>query len=155
VVHKTAGAEFDWGGATGEVLWPQDWRPVSGTSNAGSMVMHMTDGQRKFLLTGDIEHNVEASLVDEHAPLASDFLKVPHHGSKTSSTQPFLEAVAPKIAVASVGEGNPFGHPAPSVVERYQHDGIKLLLTDRDGAVTALTDGRELSVHAFVERAKN
>ena len=151
VLHKTASAEFDWGGATGEVLWPQDWHMVAGASNADSMVMHLVDGQRKFLLTGDIERGVESSLVDEHAPLASDFLKVPHHGSKTSSTQPFLEAVAPKVAVVSVGEGNPFGHPAPTVVERYEHDGVRLLRTDRDGAVTALTDGRDLVVRTFAE----
>ncbi|HLV95993.1 MAG TPA: ComEC/Rec2 family competence protein [Candidatus Acidoferrales bacterium] len=150
VVHKTAGAEFDWGGATGEVLWPRDWQPVAGASNNDSLVLHLADGRESFLLTGDIEQKVESSLVDEHAQLASVFLKVPHHGSKTSSTQAFLEAVAPKLAVVSVGAGNPFGHPAPSVVERYQNDGVRLLRTDRDGAVTALTDGREFLVRTFV-----
>jgi competence protein ComEC len=78
---------------------------------------------------------------------------VPHHGSKTSSTQPFLEAVAPKVAVVSVGLGNPFGHPAPIVVERYKEDGVRLLETDRDGAISALTDGRTLLVRTFVEPA--
>jgi competence protein ComEC len=155
VLHETAGAQFDWGGATDRVLWPQDSQMVSGASNADSIVMRLVDGQRRFLLTGDIERGVESSLVDERAPLASDFLKVPHHGSKTSSTEPFLEAVAPKVAVVSVGEGNPFGHPAPNVVERYERDGIRLLRTDRDGAVTALTDGRELLVRTFVEAQRN
>jgi competence protein ComEC len=115
------------------------------------MVLHLADGQQRFLLTGGIEQKVETGLVDEHAALESAFLKVPHHGSKTSSTQPFLEAVAAKVAVVSVGLGNPFGHPAPVVVERYKEDGVRLLETDRDGAMTALTDGRTLLVRTFTE----
>lgn len=58
-------------------------------------------------------------MVDEHAPLAANFLEVPHHGSKTSSTDAFVGAVAPRAALVSVGEGNQFGHPVDSVVERY------------------------------------
>ena len=149
VVHQIAGAQFDWGGAKGELLWPEDSHVIPEKSNNDSLVMRIADGQRAFLLTGDIQQKVEASLVGKGAPLASDFLKVPHHGSKTSSTQPFLEAVAPKIAVVSVGENNPFGHPVAAVLERYAQDGVPLLRTDRDGAVTALTDGRSLLVRTF------
>jgi competence protein ComEC len=149
VLHKTAGAGFDWGSADGEVLWPQDWHALAGASNADSMVMHIADGQRRFLLTGDIEKGVESKLTNDGAPLASDVLKVPHHGSKTSSTQPFLEAVKPKVAIVSVGQYNPFGHPAPSVVERYHKDGVRLLRTDQDGAITVLTNGRDLFVRTF------
>jgi competence protein ComEC len=89
--------------------------------------------------------------VENHAPLAVDFLKVPHHGSKSSSTEAFLAAVAPRVAVVSVGEANAFGHPAQAVVERYEQSGVRLLRTDRDGAVTALTDGHSLEVHTFIE----
>lgn len=149
VLHKAAGAQFEWGGADGKVLWPQGWEAAGEESNNDSLVLHIADGDRSFLLTGDIERKVESSLVDGHDPLASDFLKVPHHGSKTSSSQIFLEAVAPELAVASLGAGNPFGHPAPVVVERYQSDGVRLLRTDRDGAVTGVTDGRELLVRTF------
>jgi len=90
-------------------------------------------------------------LVDEHAPLAANFLKVPHHGSKTSSTDAFVGAVRPSVAVVSVGEGNQFGHPVDSVVERYAQAGVRFLRTDRDGAVTSVTDGHELVVRTFVE----
>jgi competence protein ComEC len=151
VLHEIAGAEFNWGSADGEVLWPQDSHALAGASNADSMVMHIVDGQRKFLLTGDIEKGVESKLTNDGAPLASDVLKVPHHGSKTSSTQQFLEAVDPKLAIVSVGQYNPFGHPAPSVVERYQKDGVRLLRTDKDGAITVSTDGRDLFVRTFVD----
>jgi competence protein ComEC len=89
--------------------------------------------------------------VGEHASLAADFLKVPHHGSKTSSTEAFLAAVAPRVAVVSVGEANSFGQPAEMIIERYARDGIRLLRTDRDGAVTTLADGQSISVHTFAE----
>ena len=87
--------------------------------------------------------------MDDQAPLAATFLKVPHHGSKTSSTAPFLGAVSPQIAVVSVGEANPFGHPAENIVERYEAAGIRLLRTDRNGVVSAITDGKSLTVRAF------
>jgi len=151
IVHETHGMDFDWGGAEGQVLWPEDAAASEKPSNDDSMVMRLGDGTVHFLLTGDIERNAESSIVDENVPLASDFLKVPHHGSKTSSTDGFLAAVAPRVAVASVGESNPFGHPAEPVVERYERAGVRFLRTDRDGAVTALTNGRDLTVSTFAE----
>jgi competence protein ComEC len=63
--------------------------------------------------------------------------------------------VAPRVAVVSVGEANPFGHPAANVVERYKHSGVRLFRTDRDGAVTALTDGKNIVVHPFNEQQPN
>jgi competence protein ComEC len=102
----------------GEVLWPADVSEVDKAANDNSLVMRIQDGAESFLLPGDIEKKVENELVDEHAPLAANFLKAPHHGSKPSSTDAFVGAVAPRVAVASVGEGNQFGHPVDSVVER-------------------------------------
>lgn len=151
IVHETRGDKFGWDGAAGEVLWPVDSSPVTGASNEDSLTLRLEDASVRFLLTGDIQQNVEEALVEEHAPIAADFLKVPHHGSKTSSTEAFVAAVKPRVAVVSVGEANPFGHPAESVVERYEQEGIRLLRTDRDGAVTAVTDGRSLTIHSFAE----
>jgi competence protein ComEC len=113
--------------------------------------MTLDDGIVNFLLPGDIEKKVENELVAEGAPLKADFLKVPHHGSKTSSTDAFVEAVGPKFAVVSVGDGNQFGHPVDSVIERYAAPGVRFLRTDRDGAVTAVTDGQTLTVRTFAE----
>jgi competence protein ComEC len=151
IVHPSQGADFHWQGAACSVLWPPANQPVEKIPNNGSLVMRLSDGRIHFLLTGDIEKRTEEELVAEQAPLAADFLKVPHHGSKTSSTEPFLAAVAPHVAVVSVGESNAFGHPAPEIVERYQRDGVRLLRTDRDGAVTATTDGQTLSVRAYAD----
>jgi competence protein ComEC len=150
VVQKTQGAEADWNSSQAAVLWP----PVTGqgaTPNDASLVLRLSDGQVHILLTGDIEKRTEEKLVEERAPLAADFLKTAHHGSKTSSTEDSIAAVAPRVAVISVGESNPFGHPSESVVERLGQHGVRLLRTDRDGAITAHTDGTNLSVRTYVE----
>lgn len=151
ISHEFAGSKFDWDGVEGRVLWPQDPSATSTASNNNSLVLRLTDGKITFLLPGDVEQKVEAELVHQGESLTADFLKVPHHGSKTSSTEAFLDAVAPKVAVISVGEANPFGQPFPDVVERYHTWGARLFHTDRDGAVTARTDGQSLSIHTYVE----
>lgn len=132
IVQQIQGHDFDWDGIKAHVLWPADISQVAKPSNDNSLVM-------------------ENELVAEDAPLKADFLKVPHHGSKTSSTEAVVTAVAPKFAPVSVGDGNQFGHPVDSIVARYAAAGVRFLRTDRDGAVMALTDGRSLTVRTFSE----
>jgi len=142
--------KFTHGTAGAEVVWP----PAGGagkSSNDNSVVMRLSDGGVHFLLTGDIERRIEDALIAENEALASVFLKVPHHGSKTSSSAEFLAAVALRFAVFSVGAANPFGHPAAAVLERYEQTGASLLRTDEDGAITALTDGSSISVHRYAD----
>jgi len=93
------------------------------------------------LLTGDIEAAAEARLLGGRAPLASTILKVPHHGSRTSSGPAFVAAVRPEVAVLSVGADNRYGLPAPAVEARYRAAGACVLRTDRCGAVTVTLDG--------------
>ena len=150
ILHARSGDKFDWDGVTGQILWPSDSSEAPAASNDDSVVLRLGDGAIHFLLPGDIENGVEKKLVENHEPLRADFLKVPHHGSQTSSTEQFLSSVSPRMAVISVGQGNPYGHPSAEVVGRYQKDGIGLWMTERDGAVTALTDGRILQVSSFV-----
>jgi len=83
--------------------------------------------------------------------LRADFLKVGHHGSKTSTTPDFLAAVSPAIAVISVGAENPYGHPNQSVLDEFRGSGTRLLRTDRDGASSILTDGHTMTVHWFTQ----
>jgi competence protein ComEC len=116
--------------------------------------LRLEDGKESFLLTGAIERAVERSILANDDGLAANFLKVPHHGGKTSSTPPFLEAVHPAIAAISVGEANPFGHPSPDVVDRILAEGTRLYRTDRDGAITATTDGQSLDVRSFLTCAR-
>ena len=108
--------------------------------------MHLQFGQVSFLLTGDIEEPVEGRLVRAGLPLSATVLKSPHHGSKTSSTDAFLEAVAPQIVVISAGQDNKFGHPVPEILERYAEHGFTVLRTDQQGTVELTTDGERLWV---------
>ena len=151
IVEKERGSDYQCGGIEGQVLWPEDISAVPQASNDNSLVMRLKDGAVRFLLPGDIEKKVEATLVNDHSAIGADFLKVPHHGSKTSSIEAFVAAVAPRVAVVSVGEGNQFGHPVEDVAARYAKAGVRFLRTDRDGEVTAITDGHTLEVHTFVE----
>ncbi|MDX1375866.1 MAG: ComEC/Rec2 family competence protein, partial [Burkholderiales bacterium] len=106
--------------------------------NDRSCVLRVRAGARAMLLTGDIERGVEAALVAAFGPaggLRADALLVPHHGSRSSSSAPFLAAVAPRVALAPVGYRNRFGHPHPEVVARYRARGTRRMRTDWDGAI--------------------
>lgn len=118
--------------------------PAHAERNDGSLVLLVTIGARRILVTADIEQPAEAWLADSGLPLRSDALVVPHHGSRSSSSSAFVDAVDPAVAVISVGASNPFGHPAPEVLARYE--GALLLRTDEDGDVTFTSDGAMLRV---------
>jgi competence protein ComEC len=101
----------------------------------------------RVLLTGDITSSAEAGL----APAGIDVFKVPHHGSRSSSSPTLVAAARPRLAVVSVGARNPFGHPHAEVVERYARSGALLLRTDRDGSVHVATDGARVWVRTSRE----
>ncbi len=110
-----------------------------------SMILRMEYGQMSFLFTGDTEAPEEALLLATNPALLDvDFLKVAHHGSDTSTTEAFLAAVTPKVAVISVSDRNSFGHPSPTVCERLKGYHCTVYRTDREGDVIFLTDGTQL-----------
>jgi len=131
-------------GATLEVLAPADDYAAEKVGNNDSLVLRITYGSRSFLLTGDMERGIEARLLASGADLHADVLKVGHHGSRTSSTQAFLDAVSPSVALISAGYENSFGHPHPDVLGRLSARHAAVLRTDLDGLVTARTDGRSV-----------
>lgn len=114
--------------------------------NNHSVVLRLQMGRISFLLPGDIEEPIERRLVLQQAPLAATVLKSAHHGSKTSSSETFLDAVNPQIVVISVGKDNDFGHPSPEVLERYAEHGLTVFRTDEQGTVEFSTDGEQLWV---------
>ena len=117
--------------------------------NETSLTLRLRRGAVGVLLTGDVEARAESSLLGVRDGLSARVLKVPHHGSRTSSSADLLDAVAPQLAVISVGADNRYHLPAPEVEGRYRARGICVLRTDRCGAVTVVTDGRRLDVTTF------
>jgi len=109
--------------------------------NNASIVLRLVYRDVSFLLTGDIEREVETDVLNFGHGIKSTFLKVPHHGSDTSSSEFFVQQVRPAVGIVSVGKYNKFGHPSKEVLERYQAIGTKLYRTDVNGNVTVITDG--------------
>ncbi len=144
------GDRFEIDGVGIEILWPD---PASErlSDNDRSLVLRLSYGRRSILLTGDIEARSETRLAEIGAGLRADVLKTPHHGSKTSTTTPFLDAVRPLHAIISAGRPSPFGHPHPEVLDRLESRRIRIWETGRCGAVTASTDGEDLQVESYVK----
>jgi len=132
-------------GVTAHVLFPDTGGGAAG--NAGSIVARVDYGTVSFLLTGDAEAEAEAVLLSRDVQaLHADVLKLAHHGSVTSSTEAFLQAVSPSIAAASAGRNNRYGHPSPAVTERLETMQIPLAVTAERGAIRFTTNGKTLTV---------
>jgi competence protein ComEC len=109
--------------------------------NRASLVLRVTMGRFDLLLAGDIPVEAEQELLRTGLPLDAAILKVAHHGAGTSTSQAFLEAVDPRLAVISVGAENTFGHPADEVLARLSGADCRILRTDQRGCVEIITDG--------------
>jgi len=123
--------------------------PAKGIAGEASVVLRLSIGQYHFLLSGDIKKRDERKILRSGVELASQVLKVPRHGSLSSSTEPFIAAVKPKMAIFSVGHGSRFGLPNEEVVERFIRTDSVILRTDRDGAVQIETDGESLRYRTY------
>jgi competence protein ComEC len=133
-----------------EVLFPEsDKNPNADWDNNHSIVLRIIFGDTKFLLTGDIEKEGEKEILEMPEMLQANIVKVAHHGSRTSSTQPFIEATKAKVAIVSVGKTSPFGHPHEEVTGRWQNSGAKLMTTGEKGTITILSDGTTISMKTF------
>jgi len=118
--------------------------------NNQSLVMKIQFDQIAILLTGDIEQEAEYWMMRKGFPVKADLLKIPHHGSASSSTRAFLEMVKPSYAILSAGERNIGRLPHPEVLRRYERLGTKVFRTDRHGAVTVITDGERIEIETFL-----
>jgi competence protein ComEC len=137
------------GGAVVRVLAPCPRFTHGRGANDNSFVISATYGARRFLFMGDAEHEEETELLAAHSTeLRADYLKVGHHGSRTSTSEAFLSLVAPRLATLSCGVRNRFGHPHAVTVERLAAHGVCALRLDRSGSVVATTDGESLTARA-------
>ena len=142
-----AGDSFALGSASVQVLGPV-WE--SDDPNNMSVVLRIEYGETSFLFTGDAEREEEEDILDAGFALESTVLKVGHHGSRNSTTYPFLREVMPEYAVISVGADNDYGHPTPEALGRLHDAGVTVLRTDENGTITCSSDGE--TVCFVVER---
>ncbi len=148
-VHR--GDEFSIGGATVQILNRKDDASANTSANDSSVVLKITLGNRAFLLTGDIEREAENELLaDSSLDLRADVIKVPHHGSRTSSTDGFVNRVRANTAVISVSRRSRFGHPHPEIVARWRESGASVVTTGEKGTITIRTDGNDLQINRFL-----
>ncbi|MGO9262611.1 MAG: ComEC/Rec2 family competence protein [Bryobacteraceae bacterium] len=153
IVPQTAPAHFAFGGAEIDVLAPlADYVPGDTPKNNDSLVLRIRYGRHAFLLCGDAERPIERRMIEENEIQRVDVLKVAHHGSRTSSTEEFLDLAQPAFAVISDGFENSYGHPNRDVLDRLREHHAMTLRTDQDGLVTVRSDGRRLFVETYRQR---
>ena len=142
-VFPKAGDEIAMGQMVAKVLAPIE--EDNDNQNNNSIVLRVSFGNTDILLTGDAEQEVEQTLLKENIELASEILKVAHHGSDTSNTKEFLENVKPQYAVISAKKGNTYGHPKKKVMELLQDRQVKVYRTDEQGSIIMKTDGNNIT----------
>ncbi len=130
-----------------DVLWPCSKNKISeNVLNNNSLVCKLVYLSFSCIFTGDIEEIAEKAILEKYKNstqiLKADILKIAHHGSKTSSTEEFLETVKPKIALIGVGQNNNFGHPNKNVIERIKNNKIEIFRTDENGEICISTNGK-------------
>ena len=148
-----AGDVLRFGEVAAEVLWP----PPSADAtkpyrNNDGLVLRIRYRDKTFLFLADIEKEAEAALLKSAADLHTDVVKVAHHGSRTSSIQPLVNATQPSLAIISVGRTSIFGHPHKEIVERWRAIGAQVMTTGEKGTISVVTDGKNLTVSTFVNR---
>jgi competence protein ComEC len=154
-LEKRSGEVIRAGAATLRVLnpAPPEWERQK-VRNDDSVVLELRIGEVAIVLPGDITRSVEASVVSRFEPAALVIVKAPHHGSAGSSSQAWVDALHPAVVLFSAGRRNPFGHPAPAVVDRYRRAGAHVFSTGEDGAVVIDTDGGEVRVWTWGRRGE-
>jgi len=154
IVHEARANTFTWDNVEGKFFWPEisSAVPSPAAKNDDSLVLKLQYEDDAVLLPGDAEKEAERGMLVENGQhaLQAEVLKIGHHGSKNSTTAEFLAAVKPRLAIISVGEGNPYGHPSTELLERLANANVRVLRTDRDGAVHILMNGKGLEVTCFV-----
>lgn len=145
-----AGDVLHFGAVTATVMWPApDASGSAPSQNNDSIVLRLQCGERRILMTGDVEKEGETAILNSQSDLRADVVKVAHHGSKTSSTAAFVAATRARLAVVSVGQTSIFGHPNKDVVERWRARGAEVMTTGKHGTITVKTDGKDLGVQSF------
>ena len=144
IKHPNVGDEIQLGSSTVEFLGPVDENGKD--LNSTSIVLKITYGNTSFLFTGDAESDEEEEILNSGADLKSTVLKVGHHGSRTSTSYPFLREVMPQYAVISVEKGNSYGHPNEETLSKLSDAGVEVYRTDESGDIVMTSDGNSINI---------
>jgi competence protein ComEC len=147
IIIASANQKITAGNLEIDTLYPLkslEGQELKASANYTCVVSKLIYGNTDFLFTGDISFDAEKELVGNGTSLVSDVLKIAHHGSKYSTSEGFLGAVSPEIAVISVGKDNTYGHPTPEVLSRLDNMGVQTLRTDQNGDITILSNGNKI-----------
>lgn len=155
ILYLKAGDMFEISGVQFLCMHPSE-EFMDSSENAASLVMKVVYGEFDALLTGDLEGRGEETLrkVYEEELREMDLLKVAHHGSKNSSMEAFLNICRPEISIISCGEGNRYGHPHKELLERLERTESRIFITRDSGAVTVITDGKQMRVLEYLSRRR-
>jgi len=155
-IERRSGESLSAAGLDIRVLNPPqpDWERRR-VRNDDSIVLEIRIGDVAFVLPGDITQAVEPSVASSFTDAPFVILKAPHHGSAGSSSQAFVNALHPAAVIFSAGKRNPFGHPAPAIVERYKASGARVFSTGDDGAIIVDTDGQRIEVWCPATQRRN
>jgi competence protein ComEC len=148
VEEVSAGYKAEIGGAGLQIIWPGPLPDLKDNNN--SIVLKISYNQFTALFTGDIEARAEEMIIRSGSDISAKILKVAHHGSRSSSTIGFIEAVNPELAIISAGRYSVYGHPHPEVVSRFLQKGVNLLSTQSSGWISITSDGSMISVNCFL-----
>ncbi len=147
ITSPVVGTVYQLGDAEFTVIAPsqKDYGDEANNYSVGIILEH---GDKKFVFTGDAEEEAEADMLRNRMDLSADVLKVGHHGSKTSSSEAFIDAVSPEYAVISCEENNEYGHPHSATLNILRSAKIKVFCTDEQGSLAAVSDGKEITWNA-------
>jgi len=144
ITYPVVGEQYALGEAKFTIIAPNS-NSYGGNANDYSVAILLEYGKNRFLFTGDAEETSEAEMLTNGIDISADVYKVAHHGSRSASTQEFLNAVHPKYAVISCGEGNSYGHPHAEVLNRLRSMGVEVFRTDEQGSIIASSDGENIN----------
>lgn len=141
-ITPKVGTRYSLGTADITILAPND---TYDDPNNASIALMIQNGKNRFLFTGDAEENAEQDILEQDFDLSADVYKAGHHGSRSSTSQKFFEAVKPSCAVISCGEDNSYGHPHAETLNTFRMNGVKVYRTDEDGTIIATSDGGKVT----------
>ena len=143
ISNPTIGTEFELGTATVTIFGPVK---TYDDANNNSIGVKLTDGNISYIFFGDAEKTAERDVLNTKFNLQADVYKVSHHGSYTSNTKKFVEAISPSVAIISVGKDNDYGYPHKEILRLFQQMGIKVYRTDESKTIMVLTNGTDIEV---------